>query len=110
MIESNLASFEWPRFGMEVGSSVVVGGIAGFVAKKIAKLFLVLLGLELLFLRALEIHDVIEVRWGQFEGLVASVRNVALGETPPSGFLNALPSLTVGGGFAGGFLFGFRRA
>lgn len=108
--ELNLAAFDWQQFGVETGSSAILGGIVGFATKKVAKLVLVLIGLELLLLQALEIHGVIDVKWETLNRFVGGIQDTALNENPPAGLLDVLPSLSMGGGFAGGFLVGFRQA
>lgn len=105
-----LATGELHRFGLEVGSSAVLGGIAGFASKKIAKLLLVVIGLELALLQALELHGIIEVRWDAINAFVTGVQRTVEQEYPPPDLMAILSSLSVGGGFVGGFAVGFKRA
>lgn len=111
MIPQNpLVSFELHQLGLEVGSSAIIGGIVGFASKKLAKLLLVLVGLELAFLQALEIYGVIDVKWETINASVGSLREMIRQDAPPPDVVTALSSLSIGGGFVGGFLLGFKRA
>lgn len=105
-----LASFEMHRFGLQIGSSAVIGGIVGFASKKVAKVVLVLVGLEIALLQALELYGLIDVKWSAINRIVASVQEMARDGTPPPDVMSILSSLSIGGGFVGGFLLGFKRA
>lgn len=51
-----------------VGSGVVLGGMAGYAAKKLLKFATVLVVLEVGFLAALERFGVLDVYWGNAAG------------------------------------------
>lgn len=108
--DSGLASFEWQQFGLEVGSSAVVGAVVGFAMKKVAKIMLVVTGIVLALLIALEAHDVIKVYWDTIDDLVVSLEELVHNGNPSPEIMNVVTSLAIGGGFAGGFLIGFKRA
>jgi uncharacterized membrane protein (Fun14 family) len=111
MIPQNLLmSLELQRFGLEVGSSAIIGGIVGFASKKVAKLLLILVGLELAFLQALEVYGLIDVKWNAINSGVASLQKMVQQDAPPPDVVTVLSSLSIGGGFVGGFLLGFKRA
>lgn len=104
-----LTSFELQRLGLEVGSSAMVGGIVGYATKKIAKLVLVFVGLELGLLRVLEIQGFVDVRWAEVQTVVDVLRTAVEDGTPPPDAMAILSPLSIGGGFAGGFVLGFKR-
>lgn len=111
MIPQNpLTSLELQRFGLEVGSSAIIGGIVGFASKKVAKLLLILVGLELAFLQVLEVYGLIDVKWNAINSVVASLQKIVQQDTPPPDVVTVLSSLSIGSGFVGGFLLGFKRA
>lgn len=105
-----LASFDLHRLGLEVGGSAVVGGLVGYATKKIAKLLLVLVGLQLGLLQILDMHGVIEIHWERIDGSVKALEGIVNTRTPPPDILTVLSPLSMGGGFAGGFAVGFKRA
>jgi uncharacterized membrane protein (Fun14 family) len=91
-----------------MGSGVVLGGVAGFAAKKLVKLAAVVVVLEVGLLAALERSGVLNVYWGSLDGFLAG-----LGESLESGLLGAVSvvaALPIGAGLAGGFLAGFKVA
>lgn len=111
MIDYNsLASIELHKFGLEVGSSAIIGGIIGFASKKVAKLLLFFVGLELAFLQVLEIYGLIDVKWAAINGIAGSLQKMVQQDTPPPDLVTVLSSLSIGGGFVGGFMLGFKRA
>lgn len=109
MIENSLATIEWQQLGMEFGSSAVLGGIIGFAVKKVAKLVLILIGLEILVLKILEIYGIIDVHWEGINSFVATIRRIFREADPVPRLPSVLPSLSIGGGFTGGFVAGFKR-
>lgn len=108
--DTALASIELHRLGLEVGSSAIIGGIVGFASKKIAKLVLIIVGVEIAFLQALEIQGIIDVRWDAINTVVTEVQRMVGEGAPPPDVVAVVSSLSIGGGFVGGFMLGFKRA
>lgn len=104
-----LASMDVQRFGLEVGSSAVVGSLVGYATKKLAKLLVVFVGLELGLLQLLDMHGLIDIRWQRFEELLDTLRAVTEPDAPPPDIATMISPLSMGGGFAGGFALGFKR-
>lgn len=107
--EIGLASVDVHRLGLEAGSSAVVGGLVGYATKKLAKLLLVVVGLELGLLQVLDMHGIIDVHWTRLDEFVGTLQEVVRNGTPPPDLAAVLSPLSVGGGFAGGFGVGFKR-
>lgn len=105
-----LASFDMHRLGLEAGSSAVIGGLVGYATKKIAKLLLVIVGLEVGLLQALDMHGIVDVHWTRLNESIGVLQEIVRNETPPPDIMAVLSPLSVGGGFAGGFAIGFKRA
>lgn len=97
------------QLGLQFGSGAVIGGIIGFAAKKVAKLIAVLVGIEMAVGAFLESRGIITVDWNRLSGGIISASQQAASGTPPSWLMSILSTLSVGVGFTGGFLVGFRR-
>ena len=97
------------QLGVEFGSGAVVGGIIGFAAKKIAKLLAVIVGIELALFKFLESRGIMTVDWDRLSAGVLKAGDAAQSSTPPSWVTTILSTLSVGAGFTGGFLVGFRK-
>ncbi|WP_128475982.1 FUN14 domain-containing protein [Halorussus pelagicus] len=97
------------QLGLEFGSGAVVGGIIGFAAKKIAKLLAVIVGLELALFKFLESRGILTVDWDRLTAGVLQTSEVAQNGAPPSWVTTILSTLSVGAGFTGGFMVGFRK-
>jgi uncharacterized membrane protein (Fun14 family) len=97
------------QLGIEFGTGGVIGGVIGFAAKKIAKIIAVLVGLELALFKFLESRGILTVDWDQLSaGFLKASQDAAAG-APPSWIQTILSTLSVGAGFTGGFLLGFRK-
>ncbi|PSQ00541.1 hypothetical protein BRC89_02055 [Halobacteriales archaeon QS_4_70_19] len=96
--------------GINVGTGAVIGGLIGFTAKKVAKVVAVLVGLELALFKFLESRQVLAVDWDKLGATFLSAGEAATSQTPPSWVMTILSTLSVSGGFAGGFLLGFKKA
>jgi uncharacterized membrane protein (Fun14 family) len=96
--------------GINVGTGAVIGGLIGFTAKKVAKVVAVLVGLELALFKFLESRQVLAVNWDKLGATFLSAGEAAASQTPPSWVMTILSTLSVSGGFAGGFLLGFKKA
>lgn len=97
------------QLGIEFGSGAVVGGITGFAAKKVAKLIAVLVGIELALFKYLESQQILTVDWERLTAGMVKAGEVAQDGTPPSWMMSLLSTLSVGAGFTGGFLVGFKK-
>ena len=97
------------QLGLEFGSGAVVGGIIGFAAKKVAKLIAILVGLELALFKFLESRGILTVDWDRLSAGVLKTGEVAQNGAPPSWVTTILSTLSVGAGFTGGFMVGFRK-
>jgi uncharacterized membrane protein (Fun14 family) len=91
-----------------IGSGVVLGGVAGFAAKKLLKLAAVVVVLEVGLLAALERSGVLNVYWGSLDGFVGSA--VGSIESGVLGAVSLVAAIPVTAGLAGGFLAGFKVA
>ncbi|NHN59285.1 MULTISPECIES: FUN14 domain-containing protein [Halorussus] len=97
------------QLGLEFGSGAVVGGVIGFAAKKVAKLIAVIVGLELALFKFLESREILTVDWNRLTAGVLQAGETAQSGAPPSWVTTILSTLSVGAGFTGGFLLGFRK-
>ena len=97
------------QLGLEFGSGAVVGGVIGFAAKKVAKLVAVIVGLELALFKFLESRGILTVDWERLTAGALQAGEVAQNGAPPSWVTTILSTLSVGAGFTGGFLLGFRK-
>lgn len=97
------------QLGFEFGSGAVVGGVMGFAAKKVAKLIAVLVGIELALFKFLESRGILMVDWDRMTAGMLRVGDAAQAGTPPSWMMTILSTLSIGAGFTGGFLVGFKK-
>ena len=97
------------QLGLEFGGGAVIGGIIGFAFKKIAKVIAILVGLELALFKFLESRGILTVDWERLSGGLIGVTESATAQTPPSWINTILSTLSVGAGFTGGFLVGFKK-
>jgi len=97
------------QLGLEFGSGAVIGGVIGFAAKKIAKLIAVIVGIELALFKFLESRGILAVDWDRLSAGVLKTGEAAQGSTPPSWLTSVISTLSIGAGFTGGFMVGFRK-
>ncbi|WP_134669733.1 FUN14 domain-containing protein [Halorussus marinus] len=97
------------QLGLEFGSGAVIGGVIGFAAKKIAKLIAVIVGIELALFKFLESRGILTVDWDRLSAGVLKTGEVAQNGTPPSWLTSVISTLSIGAGFTGGFMVGFRK-
>jgi uncharacterized membrane protein (Fun14 family) len=95
--------------GINLGTGAVIGGLIGFTAKKVAKIIAILVGLELALFKFLESRQILTVNWDKIGASFLSAGEAAAAQTPPSWLMTLLSTLSVSGGFAGGFLLGFKK-
>ncbi|WP_135822660.1 FUN14 domain-containing protein [Halostella litorea] len=94
------------QLGLEFGSGALIGAIIGFAAKKIAKLLAVIVGLELALFKFLESKGILTVDWNRLSaGLLQTGEKVQ----DPGWIAPILSTLSIGVGFTGGFLVGFKK-
>jgi uncharacterized membrane protein (Fun14 family) len=98
------------QLGLEFGTGGVIGLLIGFAAKKIAKIIAIIVGLELALFKFLESKGILVVNWDQI-----GAGFLGAGETATeTGLMNdwiqpILSTLSVGAGFTGGFMIGFKK-
>lgn len=94
------------QLGLEAGGGAMIGAVIGYAAKKIAKLLAVIVGLQLALFRFLESKGILQVDWSRLtNGMVQTQEKV----NDPGWIEPIVSSLSIGAGFAGGFLVGFKR-
>lgn len=110
MVQSELPfAIDFRQLGFEAGSGAIIGGIIGFAAKKVAKVIAVLVGLELALFKFLESRGILTVDWEKLTaGIVRTSQDAASG-APPDWVMTILSTLSISGGFAAGFLVGFKK-
>ena len=97
------------QLGIEFGTGAVIGALMGFAAKKVAKLIAVIVGLELVVFKLLESRGILVVSWDKLGAAFLGAGEAATAQAPPSWVMTILSTLSVGAGFAGGFLLGFKK-
>ena len=103
-LDVNLSSL-----GLEFGTGAVIGFIIGYAFKMVAKVIAVLVGLELALFSFLESRGILAVRWDKLSGGLLDATDVAAGSQPPSWLMSIVSTLSIGAGFTGGFLVGFKK-
>ena len=96
--------------GINIGTGALIGGIIGFTAKKVAKLVAIIVGLELALFKILESRQILVVNRARVGASFLTAGEAAASQAPPSWIMTLLSTLSVSGGFAGGFLLGFKKA
>ena len=97
------------QLGLEFGSGAIIGAIIGFTAKKLAKLIAFIVGLELVLFKLLESRGILNVRWDRLGAAFLGAGQAAASQQPPSWLVTIVSTLSVGAGFTGGFLLGFKK-
>jgi uncharacterized membrane protein (Fun14 family) len=97
------------QLGLEFGTGAVIGALIGFAAKKVAKLIAVIIGIELVLFRLLESRGILVVNWDRIGAAFLGAGEAATAQTPPSWLVTIISTLSIGAGFTGGFLIGFKR-
>lgn len=94
------------QLGLEFGSGAFIGAIIGFAAKKIAKILAVIVGLQLALFKFLESKGILSVDWSRL-----SAGMLKTGETvqDPGWIVPLISTLSIGAGFTGGFMVGFKK-
>jgi uncharacterized membrane protein (Fun14 family) len=96
------------QLGIVTGGSLVTGGVIGFVAKKLVKLVVAVIGAQLALFAYLDHKGYLDVHWQAVDGaLAAAGRHVG---ALPEWLTTLGMAVPIGVGFVGGFLVGFKRA
>ena len=96
------------NLGTAFGGSTLAGGVTGFAAKKLAKIVLAIVGVQLALFAYLDHQGVLNIHWEALDQVLAGIHH-SLQTIPP--WLTALgATIPLGAGFVGGFLFGFKKA
>ena len=95
--------------GLEFGTGAVIGALIGFAAKKVAKIIAFIIGLELVVFKLLESRGILVVNWDRLGAAFMGAGEAATSATPPSWVATILSTLSIGAGFTGGFLLGFKK-
>ena len=95
--------------GLELGTGAVIGFIIGYAFKMVAKVVAVIVGLQLALFSYLESRGILIVQWDRLSGGLLEATDVATASQPPSWMTSVISTLSVGAGFTGGFLVGFKR-
>lgn len=97
------------KLGLEFGTGAVIGALIGFAAKKVAKIIAFIIGLELVVFKLLESRGILVVDWDRLGATFMGAGEAAAAQTPPSWLSTILSTLSIGAGFTGGFLLGFKK-
>jgi uncharacterized membrane protein (Fun14 family) len=96
------------NLGTAFGGSALAGGVTGFAAKKVVKIALAVVGMQLAVVAYLDHEGFLDVQWQALDHALAGVHH-SLQTLPP--WLTALgATVPAGAGFVGGFLLGFKKA
>ncbi|MFB6133836.1 MAG: FUN14 domain-containing protein [Halanaeroarchaeum sp.] len=95
--------------GLEFGTGAVIGFIIGYAFKMLAKVVAVIIGLELALFSYLESQGILTVQWDRLSGGLIEASSMATATQPPSWVTSLISTLSIGAGFTGGFLVGFKR-
>ncbi|WP_138797645.1 FUN14 domain-containing protein [Halostella sp. PRR32] len=95
------------QLGLEFGSGAFIGAVIGFAAKKIAKILAVIVGVQLALFKFLEAKGILFVDWNRLSaGLLKTGDTV---ENTNDWIQPIISTLSLGVGFTGGFLVGFKK-
>ncbi len=93
--------------GFEFAASAILGGLIGFAVKNVAKVVAVIIGVQLVVFRYLESNGIVIVDWDRLTaGLLETQDQARQGVHWIS---SVVSTLSVGVGFASGFLLGYYR-
>lgn len=98
------------QLGLEFGTGGVIGLLIGFAAKKIAKIIAIIVGLELALFKFLETKGILVVNWDKIGANFLMAGDTATETSLMTEWIQPiLSTLSVGAGFTGGFMLGFRK-
>jgi uncharacterized membrane protein (Fun14 family) len=94
------------QLGLEFGSGALIGAIIGFAAKKIAKILAIIVGLQLALFKFLEAKGIMSVDWSRISGGMLKTGDKV---QDPGWIEPIISTLSIGVGFTGGFMAGFKK-
>jgi uncharacterized membrane protein (Fun14 family) len=98
------------QLGLEFGTGGLIGLLIWFAAKKVAKIIAIIVGLELALFKFLESKGILVVDWDRISGGLLSTGEKATGSGLMAEWIEPIIStLSIGAGFTGGFLIGFKK-
>lgn len=97
------------QLGLEIGTGSVIGGLIGYAAKKVAKVIAVIIGIQLALFKLLESRGIIDVHWNKLGATFLDAGQMAPANTPPSWMMSIMSTMSVGAGFTGGFMLGYKK-
>lgn len=95
------------NIGAVFGGSALAGGVTGFAAKKLVKLVVALVGIQLAIVAYLDYRGILDVQWQAFDSALAGLHQSF--QLVPSWLATVGATLPIGAGFVGGFLVAFKR-
>lgn len=106
-----MGSIDWPIVGTQAGLGLLLGFAIGFTAKKVLQIALIVVGVLVLILVALQNYDIISIHWQRIEDVYHSSINPPGGfETMLKAWIESLAAIIPGaGGFTAGFFWGLRK-
>jgi uncharacterized membrane protein (Fun14 family) len=98
------------QLGLEFGTGGVIGLLIGFAAKKVAKIIAIIVGLELALFKFLESKGILVVNWDQIgAGFLGAGEKVTEPGLMGEWIEPLISTLSIGAGFTGGFMIGFKK-
>lgn len=97
-------TIDYHQLGVGFGGGGLLGAVCGFALKQLAKVLLLVVGVQLALFKLLDARGVLTMDW---ERLAAELTGAA--PDAPGWLVGLLSTLSVGSGFVAGFLLGFRR-
>ena len=95
------------NLGVAFGGSALAGGVTGFAAKKLFKLVIALIGVQLAIFAYLDHQGILDVQWQALDTALAGVHQSL--QSVPSWLTAVGATLPIGAGFVGGFLVAFKK-
>lgn len=99
---------EFQQIGVQAGGGAAIGAVVGYAAKKILKIIMALIGVQMAFLAYLESQGFISVNWAQMNSVVGFGTEGGGAVVPPF-LMNLFSIAPVGGGFSLGAIAGFKK-
>ncbi|PSQ45293.1 hypothetical protein BRD17_01710 [Halobacteriales archaeon SW_7_68_16] len=101
------AEFTVPELGLQAGTGALIGAPVGYVSKKVAELLALLVGIQLVIFKYLESQGIL---WIDYEALSGGIiQGSEQGGASATVAESVASTLSLGGGFAVGFLLGWKR-
>lgn len=94
----------------QLGFGALAGAVAGYAAKKIAKLTAIFLGILFILLQLLAYHHLVEIRWGEVGDAARGLTDSGAPDSLLSSFMKVLThNIPFGASFGVGFWIGFKK-